>query len=85
VVRPADESDVLGRGAYGVPFVSVVGRDRVFGAQFHPEKSSVDGLRLLASFSAICAPAEAARSAAVEGRPEAGRPHQIAGLDAPRR
>ena len=60
VAVPDDESDVLGRGEYGAAFVSIVGRGRVFGAQFHPEKSSADGLRLLANFAAICTRAEAA-------------------------
>lgn len=55
VPQPADEYDVLGRGEYGRPFVSIVGRDKVFGAQFHPEKSSADGLALLANFSAVSA------------------------------
>jgi glutamine amidotransferase len=55
VAHPADEADVLGRGNYGSPFVSIVGRETVFGAQFHPEKSSADGLRLLANFTAVCA------------------------------
>jgi glutamine amidotransferase len=55
VPQPADEYDVLGRGEYGRPFVSIVGRDKVFGAQFHPEKSSADGLALLANFGAVCA------------------------------
>jgi glutamine amidotransferase len=59
VARPERDDDVLGRGDYGGPFVSIVGRDRIFGAQFHPEKSSTAGLRLLASFSAVCARAPA--------------------------
>jgi glutamine amidotransferase len=53
--HPADEADILGRGDYGGPFVSIVARDPLYGCQFHPEKSSADGLRLLANFAAICA------------------------------
>jgi glutamine amidotransferase len=52
VPYPEDESDVLGISDYGTEFVSVVARDNVFGAQFHPEKSSRDGLALLANFVA---------------------------------
>ena len=52
---PGEEGDVLGRGEYGSPFVSVVARDPLFGVQFHPEKSSMHGLRLLENFAAICA------------------------------
>jgi imidazole glycerol-phosphate synthase subunit HisH len=47
---PDDESDVVGLGEYGGPFVSIVERDNVMGAQFHPEKSSLDGLALLSNF-----------------------------------
>jgi glutamine amidotransferase len=48
--RPADESDVVGRGEYGERFVSIVERANVMGVQFHPEKSSLDGLALLRNF-----------------------------------
>ena len=47
---PADDDIVLGTGEYGAPFVSFVGRDRIFGAQCHPEKSSTAGLTLLRNF-----------------------------------
>jgi imidazole glycerol-phosphate synthase subunit HisH len=55
VPHPADEDDVLGTSEYGSPFVSVVARDNVFGSQFHPEKSSANGLELLRNFTKICA------------------------------
>jgi glutamine amidotransferase len=53
--RPAEEGDVLGVAEYGEPFASLVARDPLFGVQFHPEKSSTHGLRLLENFAAICA------------------------------
>jgi len=51
--RPAEESDVVGRGEYGERFVSIVERANVMGAQFHPEKSSLDGLALLRNFVGV--------------------------------
>ncbi len=48
--RPEDESVVVGTAEYGETFPSIVERDNVSGAQFHPEKSSRDGLALLANF-----------------------------------
>jgi glutamine amidotransferase len=55
--RPADEGDVLGVAEYGERFASVVALSEapLFGVQFHPEKSSAHGLRLLENFAAICA------------------------------
>jgi glutamine amidotransferase len=60
--RPADASDVLGRSVYGAPFVTAVARGSFHGVQFHPEKSSQLGLRLLGNFVAIST--RAARAAA---------------------
>jgi glutamine amidotransferase len=54
--RPADPADVLGTAAYGERFACAVERPPLFGAQFHPEKSSTAGLRLLTNFAAICTP-----------------------------
>jgi glutamine amidotransferase len=51
---PANGEDVLGTSVYGVPFASIVARDGFYGVQFHPEKSSAAGLRLLANFARIC-------------------------------
>jgi glutamine amidotransferase len=53
VCRPADAGDVAGRGDYGERFASIVSRENVMGAQFHPEKSSGDGLALLRNFARI--------------------------------
>jgi glutamine amidotransferase len=58
--EPADRDVVLGTGEYGAPFVSFVERDRIFGAQCHPEKSSTHGLRLLGNFVALCSKVAAA-------------------------
>jgi imidazole glycerol-phosphate synthase subunit HisH len=52
VCRPREDGDVIGRGEYGERFASIVERDNVAGVQFHPEKSSRDGLALLANFVA---------------------------------
>lgn len=40
----------LGLCTHGRTFAAVVGRERVFGTQFHPEKSGALGLRLLTNF-----------------------------------
>ncbi|MGD1059275.1 MAG: imidazole glycerol phosphate synthase subunit HisH [Solirubrobacteraceae bacterium] len=56
---PADEQDILGTAEYGSRFVTAVQRGSFYGVQFHPEKSSAAGLRLLASFARICIAAAA--------------------------
>jgi glutamine amidotransferase len=51
---PAAAEDVVGTAEYGEPFVTAVQRGSFYGVQFHPEKSSAAGLRLLANFARIC-------------------------------
>jgi glutamine amidotransferase len=52
VAVPDDPADVLGSAEYGERFASLVAHGSFLGAQFHPEKSSHDGLRLLANWVA---------------------------------
>jgi glutamine amidotransferase len=53
--RPSDASDVVGTGEYGERFASIVERSNVMASQFHPEKSSRDGLRMLRNFAQLAA------------------------------
>jgi len=52
-LRPSDSSCIIGRTEYGVPFAAAVESGSAYAVQFHPEKSSDMGLKLLANFGAI--------------------------------
>jgi len=54
-VRPEDPNVVIGRTDYGGWYASAVQKGRVFGVQFHPEKSGPTGLKMLANFCGLCA------------------------------
>lgn len=43
--------DVLAESNYGYPFVAAMGRENIFGVQFHPEKSLRFGMALLKRFA----------------------------------
>lgn len=52
-VETANESDCVATTDYGLNFTSIAGDGRVFGVQFHPEKSQAHGLRLLDNFARL--------------------------------
>jgi imidazole glycerol-phosphate synthase subunit HisH len=57
--EPEREQDVLGVAEYSAPFVTAVEKGSFYGVQFHAEKSSAAGLRLLANFAQIAIAARA--------------------------
>jgi glutamine amidotransferase len=57
----SDEPEaVLATSSYGVEYVSVVGKGRILGTQFHPEKSARVGLKILERFVAVAGEGEGA-------------------------
>jgi glutamine amidotransferase len=61
VTEPTEARDVLGTAEYGERFVTAVQHGSFYGVQFHPEKSSAAGLRMLANFARVCKTAGVAR------------------------
>ncbi len=52
-VHPADKDIILTMTEYGIRFASIVGKGKVYGIQFHPEKSSSLGLKILENFGRV--------------------------------
>lgn len=46
----SDEADIAATATYGLEFAAAVQKVNVWGTQFHPEKSSAVGLRILKNF-----------------------------------
>ena len=49
----ADKDNILAETKYGTNFASIVGKENIYGVQFHPEKSSSQGLNLLKEFIGV--------------------------------
>lgn len=49
-VCPDDAGAVIGETEYGVRYASIIGRDNIYGCQFHPEKSQNCGLQIIKNF-----------------------------------
>ena len=54
-VDTPDQNLITGITSYGLDFTSLAARKNVFGIQFHPEKSSALGLRILKNFGGLVA------------------------------
>lgn len=52
-VSADDRRDVVTTTNYGIDFHSVIQHNNIFGAQFHPEKSHLFGMKLLENFASI--------------------------------
>jgi glutamine amidotransferase len=50
---PADPAYTLATVDYGMELTAVMGKDNIFGAQFHPEKSQKAGLQILKNFAGM--------------------------------
>ncbi len=57
-LTPHGEEEILMDTDYGSTFASAVAMGNLVAFQFHPEKSSRDGLRLLDNFGALCRQSE---------------------------
>lgn len=53
-LQAKEQEDVAATTEYGVRIHAAVERDRIFACQFHPEKSSEVGLRILQNFLNVC-------------------------------
>jgi glutamine amidotransferase len=51
--RATNPDDVLTTTYYGLNFPSIVGRNKIMGVQFHPEKSSRSGFQIIHNFLTI--------------------------------
>ena len=48
-----DKSNIIGVTDYGIIFPSIVGKENIYGVQFHPEKSSNQGLNIIKKFLSL--------------------------------
>ena len=50
---PDDKIDIVATSYYSISITAVIGRDNIWGTQFHPEKSSKAGFNVLKNFISL--------------------------------
>ena len=45
-----NKENILAKTKYGIDFPSIVNKENIYGLQFHPEKSSDQGLEIIRGF-----------------------------------
>ena len=48
-----NKENIIGLTEYGINFPSIIGKENIYGVQFHPEKSSAQGLELIKNFISL--------------------------------
>ena len=48
-----NKENILAETQYGMNFTSIIGKENIYGVQFHPEKSSYQGLNLIKNFMSL--------------------------------
>ena len=44
------KENIIALSNYGIDFASIISKENIYGVQFHPEKSSVQGLEIIKNF-----------------------------------
>jgi len=50
----ANHSCSIAKSTYGIEFTSCIQYKNIFGVQFHPERSQIEGLKIFLNFAKIC-------------------------------
>ena len=48
-----NKQDIVAETKYGINFASIINKENVYGCQFHPEKSSAQGLKIIKDFLSL--------------------------------
>jgi glutamine amidotransferase len=53
-IIPVNSELIIAKSKYGKDIPVVIEKDNIFGTQFHPEKSGIDGERIIKNFLNVC-------------------------------